>query len=123
ESKVLGMLFGWYPFSTYAFGSAIDSWTNACSGRPARFADALRLSSAGPVVPLEPAAAKVWQPAQPALLNVARAGPPAPDPELCLATVACCALTQAWKARGVITTACVPMTAWPSPQSSVQTTG
>jgi hypothetical protein len=30
------MIPGWYPFSMYAFGSTIDSRTNASSGFPAR---------------------------------------------------------------------------------------
>jgi mono/diheme cytochrome c family protein len=32
--NVLGMMFGWYPFSMYAFGSTIDSRTNAAGGGP-----------------------------------------------------------------------------------------
>src|SRR5437588_7424926 len=106
----------------YAFGSTIDSRTNAASGFPARAASPARLSRSGPVVALEPAGLKVWHAEQPLLLKAASPGPP-PDPWFAFAATRCWVFTHAANAVGLITTASERMSAWPSPQSSVQTTG
>src|SRR5207244_10752807 len=82
DLNVLGMMFRWYPFSMYAFGSTIDVRTNATSGFPARRASAGSLSRWGPVVAVGPAGLRVWQPEHPLRLKAARPAPPLPGPWL-----------------------------------------
>src|SRR5262249_48338796 len=55
-----------YPLAMYLSGSVIDSLTNWSSGTPAACAsDVSCLSRSGPIEPVAPAAASVWQPEQP----------------------------------------------------------
>src|SRR5262249_17026975 len=66
-----------YPFSTYLFGSTIDSRTNCSSGTPARRASSASLSRSGPTVPFAPAGVNVWQLPQPFFAKTALpAAPP-----------------------------------------------
>src|SRR3954451_6516077 len=56
----------------YAFGSTIDTWTNAPSGWFAFFAYETRLSRSGPTLPVALAALSVWQLEQPLELKTER---------------------------------------------------
>src|SRR5260221_3510294 len=102
----------------YAFGSTIDWRTKSGSAFPAVCAYGVSLASLGPTVVDEPAAVSVWK--APKLLFL-KTAPPA---TVVFGEVTACACAFAYlsNAAGVITIASVRMTAWPSPQSSVQMT-
>ena len=72
------------------------------------------LSRFGPILPVEPAALKVWQLPQPAEAKTAFAGAAARRPPLC------CSFTHLSKSAWETTLTGARMVAWPSPQSSVQ---
>src|SRR5919198_6423512 len=100
-----------------AFGSTIDCLMNAGS------LPLSTLSRSGPVVPVAPASASVWQPLQPLEVNsclplgAGAAPPPAGTglpPLLSL-------FSQAVKACGETTCALARIVEWPSPHSSAQT--
>src|SRR5438552_12867140 len=114
----------------YAFGLTIDSWMNATSGCFACCAYATSLSRSGPIVPVALAAVSVWQLEQPFALKTER---PAAEAEVEVVEVEvdggtgaalffCCA-SQASNAAGFITIAWLRMSEWPSPQSSVHSSG
>ena len=97
----------------YAFGSTIESWTNASSGWFALFAYATRLSRSGPTLPVAFAALSVWQLEQPLALKTER---PAADDDVVVvvevvevvvdeggAAVFPCFLSQESNAAGSIT--------------------
>src|SRR3954453_20580247 len=109
----------WNPGSAYAFGSTIDSLMNCCSGSPTLCASGASLSRSGPTVPLEPAGAKVWQLAQPLFAKTALPEAPPDDEPSCF----CWPFAHVRNFCEVMTCAAERMTAWPSPQSSVQITG
>src|SRR6266403_4274889 len=102
----------------YAFGSTTDWRTKSGNGFPAVCAYVGSLSRSGPTVADEPAAVSVWQAPQPLFLKTA---PPA-TVAFGEVTACACAFAHLSNAAGVITIASVRMTAWPSPQSSVQMT-
>src|SRR5664279_658600 len=91
----------------------------SASGLPAVFAYVGSLPRSGPVVAVAPAAANVWQ--APHWLFLKTAAPATPA----LGDVT--AVDWLWShlsnAAGLITIACVRITEWPRPQSSVQITG
>ena len=123
----------------YAFGSTIDSWTNASSGCFAVFAYETSLSRSGPTFPVAFAALSVWHAEQPLFLKTRerracageigvvlevgrrrrgrgrRGSTPVPSPALFS-----CFLSHLSNAAGVITIAWLRMSACPRPQSSVQ---
>jgi hypothetical protein len=103
----------------YAFGSVIDWLMKASSGLPAACAYCASLSRSGPTLPVAPAAVSVWHEPHGLFLKIA-----APDtdglPDPVAFTWLCSHLANA---ACVITIACVRITAWPRPQSSVQITG
>src|ERR1700757_4249338 len=116
----------------YALGSTIESWMNASSGCFACCAYATSLSRFGPIVPLAFAAVSVWQLEQPLELKTER---PAAEGEAGLVEVEVvldggggaalffwCA-SQASNAAGFITMAWLRMSEWPSPHSSVHSSG
>src|ERR1700746_1849390 len=118
----------------YAFGFTIDSWMNASSGCFPGCAYATSLSRSGPIVPVAWAAVRVWQLEQPFALKTER---PAADGEVGVvegevdvevdggagaALFFCCA-SQASNAAGFITIAWLRMSEWPSPHSSVHSSG
>src|SRR3954451_3054909 len=117
----------------YAFGSTIDTWTNAPSGWFAFFAYETRLSRSGPILPVALAALSLWQLEQPLALKTER---PAADGDVVVvvevvevvvdeggAAVFPCFLSQESNAAGSITTAWLRMSEWPSPHSSVHSSG
>src|SRR3954468_22177402 len=120
----------------YAFGSTIDSWTKASSGWLAFFAYETRLSRSGPILPVALAALSVWQLAQPLALKTER---PAAAGDVVVvvevddvddvvvdeggAAVFPCFFSQESNAAGSITTAWLRMSEWPSPHSSVHSSG
>ena len=64
--KLEGMMFAWKPGERYALGLVIDSRMNLSSGSPRFFASpTIAVPRFGPVVPVVPAAARVWQPLHP----------------------------------------------------------
>ena len=71
--NVVGMMPFWYPLTTTLPGSTIDSRTYWAGVSPFPYlaAEAVRSSRSGPTVPVAPAGLNVWQPLQPADLNVA----------------------------------------------------
>src|SRR3954463_10328702 len=114
----------------YAFGSTIDSWTKASSGWLAFFAYETRLSRSGPILPVALAALSVWQLAQPLALKTER--PAAVGDGVVVVDVVVdaggaalfsCFLSQESNAAGSITTAWLRMSEWPSPHSSVHSSG
>src|SRR3954447_22031058 len=117
----------------YAFGSTIDSWTKASSGWLAFFAYETRLSRSGPTLPVALAALSVWQLAQPLALKTERAAPVGDvvvvdDVDDVVvdeggAAVFPCFFSQESNAAGSITTAWLRMSEWPSPHSSVHSSG
>src|SRR3954451_12142179 len=121
----------------YAFGSTIDTWTNAPSGWFAFFAYETRLSRSGPILPVALAALSVWQLEQPLALKTDR---PAADgdgdvvvevvevAEVVVdegdgAAVFSCFWSQESNAAGSITTAWLRISEWPRPHSSVHSSG
>src|SRR6476620_8168473 len=106
----------WKPFSTYAPGSSMDCWMNLAS-LPLR-----NLFRFGPMVPVAPASASVWQEEQAGLAVLVKivlpsgAAPPA-------AAWARLAASHLSNAAGETTWALWRMTACPSPHSSAHTTG
>src|SRR3954452_8759473 len=116
-----------------AFGSTIDSWTKASSGWLAFFAYETRLLRSGPILPVALAALSVWQLAQPLALKTER---PAAVGDVVVvvevddvvvdeggAAVFPCFFSQESNAAGSITTAWLRMSEWPSPHSSVHSSG
>jgi hypothetical protein len=101
-------------------GSSIDWRMNALS-LPLR-----TLSRSGPVVPLVPASASVWQPPQPALvvkICLASGFAVCPPPPAVAPPGWLCFLSHASKSARLTTCAVWRMTEWPRPHSSAQTTG
>src|SRR5437899_1140294 len=111
----------------YAFGSTIDCWTNASSGSFAFFAYETRLSRSGPTLPVAFAALSVWQLEQPLALKTERPAADGVVVEVVVdeggAAVFPCFLSQESNAAGSITTAWLRMSEWPSPHSSVHSSG
>src|SRR5579884_987908 len=100
----------------YAPGLTIDSWMNCVSDpRFACFAYCTSLSRSGPMLPVAPAGLNVWQLPQPFDWNTASpGGPAAARPPL---------RYQVLKSFSFMITTWLRISAWPSPQSSVQMTG
>ena len=77
-------------------------------------ASCFRLSRSGPTFPFAPAACSVWQPPQPFCWKTARPGSVVVLPPLA---------SHFAKSAGERMSTWLRMSAWPSPQSSVQITG
>src|SRR2546430_12371709 len=91
---------------------------NCSSGWPARCASAGSLSRSGPIFAVAPAGWNVWQLLQPCALKTASPAPP-PEPP----SFFCWPFAQERNLSRDITSAVERISAWPSPQSSVQMTG
>src|SRR2546425_7951092 len=88
----------------YAFGSTIDCLMNCSSGFPAFAASCLSLSRSGPIFPVAPAAANVWQAPQPADAKTCLpSGFAAPPPVVVAAVVV-----------GAVLAACTPQAGTPA---------
>ena len=123
-----------------ASGSTIDWWTNDSSGCFAVFAYETRLSRSGPTFPVAFAALSVWHAEQPFELKTVRpacAGEMGVVLEVVDVEVVgrgrgsgrwrpaffSCFLSQVLNAAGYTTTAWLRMSEWPSPHSSVHSSG
>src|SRR3954451_19925038 len=113
----------------YLFGSATDSLRKPARSVAlvfpcalARAKSALTSSSGGPVLPLDFAAASVWQPPQPESLKTARPGL-ACEAAASLGASLLAFTSHDWNALGVITWMFLKnIWPWPEPHSSVHCT-